>query len=88
MPQSTLLRTLWHTDTPGPPPPAPAPGPPRRPGTGPAPANGRQLRQEVSHSCGLGGTSSAGLRSKNPNGLSQNETMSDGITGQSSGRVR
>jgi hypothetical protein len=27
------------------------------------------------------------LRSKKPNGLSQNETMSEGITGQSSGRV-
>ena len=27
------------------------------------------------------------MRSKNPNGLSQNETMSLGITGQSSGRV-
>jgi hypothetical protein len=36
---------------------------------------------------GLGGTSSAGLRSKNPNGLSQNDTVSTGITGQSSGRV-
>src|SRR2546430_8711857 len=35
----------------------------------------------------LGGTSRAGLRSKKPNGLSQNETMSLGITGQSSGRV-
>ena len=34
-----------------------------------------------------GGTSSAGLRSKNPNGLSQNETESQGMTGQSSGRV-
>ena len=33
------------------------------------------------------GTSSAGLRSKNPNGLSQNETESAGMTGQSSGRV-
>ena len=27
------------------------------------------------------------MRSKKPNGLSQNETISDGITGQSSGRV-
>jgi hypothetical protein len=35
----------------------------------------------------LGGTSRAGFRSKKPNGLSQNETMSLGITGQSSGRV-
>src|ERR1700728_5355789 len=35
----------------------------------------------------LGGTSRAGLRSKKPNGLSQNETVSTGITGQSSGRV-
>ena len=31
-----------------------------------------------------GGTSSAGLRSKNPTGFSQNETASTGITGQSS----
>src|SRR6266536_1471246 len=36
---------------------------------------------------GLAGTSSAGLRSKKPTGLSQNETVSTGITGQSSGRV-
>ena len=35
----------------------------------------------------LGGTSSAGLRSKKPNGLSQNETVSTGMIGQSSGRV-
>ena len=35
----------------------------------------------------VGGTSSEGLRSKNPTGLSQNETVSTGITGQSSGRV-
>ena len=34
-----------------------------------------------------GETSSAGLRSKNPDGLSQNETVSTGITGHSSGRV-
>ena len=27
------------------------------------------------------------MRSKKPNGLSQNETISEGITGQSSGRV-
>ncbi len=36
---------------------------------------------------GEGATSSAGLRSKNPNGFSQNETVSAGITGQSSTRV-
>src|SRR3984893_5127311 len=35
----------------------------------------------------VGGTSSAGLRSKKPTGLSQNETVSTDITGQSSGRV-
>ena len=35
----------------------------------------------------LGGTSRAGLRSKKPKGLSQNATVSAGITGQSSGRV-
>src|SRR6202042_3174861 len=35
----------------------------------------------------LGGTSNAGLRSKNPTGLSQKETVSTGITGHSSGRV-
>src|SRR5213079_1144859 len=34
-----------------------------------------------------GATSSAGLRSKKPNGFSQKETVSTGITGQSSGRV-
>ena len=34
-----------------------------------------------------GGTSRAGLRSKNPNGLSQNDTVSTGMIGQSSGRV-
>ena len=33
------------------------------------------------------GASSAGLASKKPNGLSQNETVSAGITGQSSVRV-
>src|SRR6201995_2256041 len=32
-------------------------------------------------------TSRAGLRSKNPAGFSQNDTVSAGITGQSSGRV-
>ena len=32
--------------------------------------------------------SSAGLASKKPNGLSQNETVSTGMTGQSSARVR
>src|SRR3954453_2460775 len=36
---------------------------------------------------GEAGTSSAGLRSKKPKGLSQNDTVSAGITGQSSGRV-
>src|SRR5881227_3584426 len=35
---------------------------------------------------GFGGTSSAGFRSKNPHGLSENETTSTGMTGQSSGR--
>src|SRR4029450_2280576 len=39
------------------------------------------------HAPSVGGTSSAGLRSKKPNGLSQKETVSTGITGQSSGRV-
>ena len=34
-----------------------------------------------------GATSSAGLRSKNPTGLSQNETVSTDMTGHSSGRV-
>ena len=37
--------------------------------------------------CGVGGTSSAGLRSKNPTGFSQKETVSTDITGHSSGRV-
>src|SRR5258705_4795560 len=36
---------------------------------------------------GVPTTSSDGLRSKNPNGLSQKDTTSTGITGQSSGRV-
>jgi hypothetical protein len=35
----------------------------------------------------VGGTSRAGLRSKNPTGLSQNEIASTAITGHSSGRV-
>ena len=35
---------------------------------------------------GLGGTSRAGLRSKKPHGFSENETVSTGMTGQSSGR--
>src|SRR5215204_1021168 len=35
----------------------------------------------------LGGTSSPGLRSKKPTGLSQKETVSTDITGHSSGRV-
>ena len=35
----------------------------------------------------LGATSSAGLRSKKPVGLSQKETVSTDITGHSSGRV-
>ena len=49
---------------------------------------GRSSALLVSGSGGaLGGTSSAGLRSKKPNGFSQNETMSTGITGQSSGPV-
>ena len=43
--------------------------------------------RESPHSGRLGGTSRAGLRSKNPNGFNQNETVSAGITGQSSGRV-
>ncbi len=36
---------------------------------------------------GAGGTSSAGLRSKNPDGTSQKPAYSTGITGQSSGRT-
>ncbi len=36
---------------------------------------------------GHAGTSSAGLRSKKPTGLSQNDTVSTAITGHSSGRV-
>ena len=36
----------------------------------------------------LGGTSRAGLRSKNPNGISTNPVYSTGITGQSSGRTK
>ncbi len=36
---------------------------------------------------GCGGTSSEGLRSKKPNGLSQNEIVSTGMIGQSSTRV-
>ena len=51
-----------------------------RPGAG----AGRGVRFGSAES---GGTSRAGLRSKKPNGLSQNETASAGITGQSSGRV-
>src|SRR5205823_5606814 len=35
---------------------------------------------------GVGGTSIAGLRSKNPSGLSINPMVETGITGQSSGR--
>lgn len=49
----------------------------------------RACRQWQAAPCAglLGGTSSDGLRSKNPNGLSQKETTSAGITGHSSGRV-
>jgi len=60
---------------------------PNQPPASPQPAPSQPESAQVSHSCGLGGTFRAGLRSKNPNGLSQNDTMSDGITGQSSGRV-
>ncbi len=43
---------------------------------------------EVWHvSGGVPTASRAGLRSKKPKGLSQNDTTSTGITGQSSGRV-
>src|SRR5262249_52933679 len=37
---------------------------------------------------GLGGTSSAGLRSKNPKGISVKPVYSTGMTGQSSGRTK
>ena len=43
--------------------------------------------EEWQASCGVPATSSAGLRSKNPKGLSQKDTTSTGITGQSSGLV-
>jgi len=76
---STFLRTLCATGSETSPKPAEA-SPQNQPPSQPEGA-------QVSHSCGLGGTSRAGLRSKKPNGLSQNDTMSVGITGQSSGRV-
>ena len=41
----------------------------------------------MSQCAGCGGTSSVGLRSKKPNGFSQNETVSTGMIGQSSMRV-
>src|SRR5207253_5423617 len=50
----------------------------------------RPRHQHVHGACSLqwsgGGTSSVGLRSKNPNGTSENPAYSTGITGQSSGR--
>src|SRR5207248_8410348 len=41
-----------------------------------------------SHCSSLGGTSSAGLRSKNPTGISMKPVYSTGMTGQSSGRTK
>ena len=50
------------------------------------PRPARRLRPLSGSGPGLGGTSRAGLRSKKPHGFSENETVSTGMTGQSSGR--
>ncbi len=49
------------------------------------PLGGDRLHDLFLRHCG--GTSRAGLRSKNPNGLSQKDTVSTAITGHSSGLV-